>query len=256
MPAIFKNIRRKLASENKTAAYLRYALGEIILIVIGIMIALQVNDWNQRRILRNNIAQYTNSLKVDLAQDTVLISSRLKLMVTDTTKLGNFRDRMSAPGVTKDTLVHIARYEFHPGYYANVEFNDNTITSLRTTGHLSDLEKWLQKDLTLLNAMHQNYLSVTKGNQQAYSEQALLYDQHYPFNTVNEINGKVGGGIKPGSKLSKDIWKTANYTQLGARLNAVISIKYATERTAVGELREIQSKTKEILRKLNSETRK
>ncbi len=255
MPTIFKNIRRKLASENKTAAYLRYALGEIILVVIGILIALQVNDWNQHRILRNNIAQYTNSLKVDLTQDTVLISSRLKLMVADTTKLGNFRDRMSAPGVTKDTLVHIARYEFQPGYYANVEFNDNTITSLRTTGHLSDLEKWLQKDLTLLNAMHQNYLSVTKGNQQAYSEQGLLYAQYYPFNTVNEINGEVGGGIKPGSKLSKDIWKTANYTQLGARLNAVISIKYATERVAVGELREIQSKTKEILRKLNSETR-
>ncbi len=253
MPAIFKNIRRKLASENKTAAYLRYALGEIILVVIGILIALQVNDWNQHRILRNNIAQYTNSLKVDLAQDTVLISSRLKLMVADTTKLGNFRDRMSAPSVTKDTLVHIARYEFHPGYYANVEFNDNTITSLRTTGHLSDFAKWLQKDLTLLNAMHQNYLSVTKGNQQAYSEQGLLYAQYYPLDT--DYSSFRGGGIKPSSKLSTDIWKTANYTQLGARLNAVISIKYATERVAVDELREIQSKTKEILRKLNSETR-
>ncbi len=47
MPHIFKNIRRKLASENKTAAYLRYALGEIILVVIGILIALQVNNWKE-----------------------------------------------------------------------------------------------------------------------------------------------------------------------------------------------------------------
>ncbi len=47
MPHIFKNIRRKLASENKTAAYLRYAVGEIILVVIGILIALQVNNWKE-----------------------------------------------------------------------------------------------------------------------------------------------------------------------------------------------------------------
>lgn len=41
MMNIFRNIRKKLASENKVMAYLRYAIGEIVLVVIGILIALQ-----------------------------------------------------------------------------------------------------------------------------------------------------------------------------------------------------------------------
>ena len=44
MPKIFRNIRQKLAAENKVMAYLRYAIGEIVLVVIGILIALQVNE--------------------------------------------------------------------------------------------------------------------------------------------------------------------------------------------------------------------
>ena len=49
MLRFFRNIRQKLAAENKVMAYLRYAIGEIILVVIGILIALQINNWNERR---------------------------------------------------------------------------------------------------------------------------------------------------------------------------------------------------------------
>ena len=49
MIRFFRNIRQKLAAENKVMAYLRYAIGEIILVVIGILIALQINNWNERR---------------------------------------------------------------------------------------------------------------------------------------------------------------------------------------------------------------
>jgi len=47
MIRFFRNIRRKLASENKVVAYLRYAIGEILLVVIGILIALQINNWKE-----------------------------------------------------------------------------------------------------------------------------------------------------------------------------------------------------------------
>ena len=46
---IFRNLRRKMADDNKPARYARYAIGEILLVVIGILIAIQINTWNNER---------------------------------------------------------------------------------------------------------------------------------------------------------------------------------------------------------------
>ena len=47
MIKLFRNIRKNLLNEGKTTNYLKYASGEIILVVIGILIALQINNWNE-----------------------------------------------------------------------------------------------------------------------------------------------------------------------------------------------------------------
>ncbi|MBO3115440.1 hypothetical protein J4050_01695 [Winogradskyella sp. DF17] len=49
MIKFFRKIRYTLLNENKTGKYIKYAIGEIILVVIGILIALQINNWNQSR---------------------------------------------------------------------------------------------------------------------------------------------------------------------------------------------------------------
>ena len=49
MIKLFRNIRQKLIKEGKTTNYLKYAIGEIVLVVIGILIALQINNWNEGR---------------------------------------------------------------------------------------------------------------------------------------------------------------------------------------------------------------
>ncbi|MBO0341043.1 hypothetical protein J0654_05270 [Muricauda lutimaris] len=49
MIKFFRNIRKSLLNEGKTGKYLKYALGEILLVVIGILIALQINNWNENR---------------------------------------------------------------------------------------------------------------------------------------------------------------------------------------------------------------
>ncbi len=49
MIKFFRNIRQSLIMENKTSRYLKYAIGEIVLVVIGILLALQINIWNQER---------------------------------------------------------------------------------------------------------------------------------------------------------------------------------------------------------------
>ena len=55
MIKFFRHIRQNLLSKGKTARYFKYAIGEIILVVIGILIALQINTWNESR--QNNIKE-------------------------------------------------------------------------------------------------------------------------------------------------------------------------------------------------------
>jgi len=50
MIKFFRKIRYDLMDKNKTGKYLKYAIGEIILVVIGILIALQINNWNEKRL--------------------------------------------------------------------------------------------------------------------------------------------------------------------------------------------------------------
>ena len=54
MIKFFRRIRQQLLTENKLAKYLLYAIGEIILVVIGILIALQINNWNTSKIESKN----------------------------------------------------------------------------------------------------------------------------------------------------------------------------------------------------------
>jgi hypothetical protein len=49
MIKFFRNIRKKLLEQGKTTNYLKYAIGEIVLVVLGILIALQINNWNEGR---------------------------------------------------------------------------------------------------------------------------------------------------------------------------------------------------------------
>lgn len=65
MIKFFRKIRRNLLSEQKTAKYFKYAIGEIILVVIGILIALQINNWNDNN-KKNELEQEAlYNLKVD-----------------------------------------------------------------------------------------------------------------------------------------------------------------------------------------------
>jgi len=50
MIPFFRKIRKKMADDNRPLKYMRYAIGEIVLVVIGILIALQINTWNNDRI--------------------------------------------------------------------------------------------------------------------------------------------------------------------------------------------------------------
>lgn len=83
MIKFFRKLRQKLLSENKFSKYLIYASGEIILIVIGILIALQINNWNQNR--KDKIAEshILQEIKGSISTDIKQLKSRIELAKED-----------------------------------------------------------------------------------------------------------------------------------------------------------------------------
>lgn len=66
MNKFFRNIRQRLLSENRITKYLLYAAGEIVLVVFGILIALQINNWNENQKLLHKQVDLINALILDL----------------------------------------------------------------------------------------------------------------------------------------------------------------------------------------------
>lgn len=69
MIKFFRNVRQKLLSENNFSKYLIYAIGEIILVVIGILIALQINNWNEKEKLKVEEVKFLKNFKKSLLAD-------------------------------------------------------------------------------------------------------------------------------------------------------------------------------------------
>ena len=63
MISFFRQLRHRLLTQNRFSRYLLYAIGEILLVMIGILLALQVNNWNEERIERKKERFYLNALK-------------------------------------------------------------------------------------------------------------------------------------------------------------------------------------------------
>ena len=82
MIKFFRHIRQRMIKDNKTSKYLLYAIGEIILVVIGILIALQVSNWNNERQLEKIQVKYLKEISKNLARDTQDIRFNIKFNET------------------------------------------------------------------------------------------------------------------------------------------------------------------------------
>ena len=66
MIKFFRRIRYDLMEKNKTGKYLKYAIGEIVLVVIGILIALSINNWNENKKKKDTVKVYLQNFVEDL----------------------------------------------------------------------------------------------------------------------------------------------------------------------------------------------
>jgi len=73
----FRKIRKKMADDNRPIKYIRYAIGEIVLVVIGILIALQINTWNQEFQHKKLEKKTLENIKEDLLIQMEIIENQL-----------------------------------------------------------------------------------------------------------------------------------------------------------------------------------
>jgi len=78
MIKFFRHIRRTLINQNQMGKYFKYAVGEILLVVIGILIALQINNWNENNKERAIETSYLKRLLIDLEENNTLWEQTLK----------------------------------------------------------------------------------------------------------------------------------------------------------------------------------
>ena len=125
----FRRIRQNLLSEGKTNNYLKYATGEIILLVIGILIALQINNWNENRKAYINSKNYLREILNDLRDDTLnfnYIISYVDIVVNDEEWVLNTANHTNS---NVNRLLDCIYLQYTP-----YEINDKTFQKIQNKG--------------------------------------------------------------------------------------------------------------------------
>ena len=145
MIKFFRRIRQNMIKENRTSKYLLYAIGEIVLVVIGILIALSINNWNTNRVERKKEDNYLVNLKRDLNNQLTIIDRNLRgetHIFNSLTKATNNYEKYKKFRAIKEDLVLITpmndRYTF--------TITSPTYTELLSTGNLDIITNAILKD--------------------------------------------------------------------------------------------------------------
>jgi hypothetical protein len=128
----FRNIRKKLIEQNKARNYFFYAIGEIILVVIGILIALQVNNWNENRktiVLEKN---YLSDIKNNLIADTLTFSTAIKRVKQTISNNKRLLNPEIIHEISADSLFYLLQTSFHSTRIYHID--NSTFLKLSNTG--------------------------------------------------------------------------------------------------------------------------
>ncbi|WP_053002402.1 DUF6090 family protein [Kordia jejudonensis] len=80
MLKFFRSIRQNLITQKKFKNYILYAIGEILLVMIGILLALQVNNWNEHRKTKDTLKDTLKTIAIDLKRDTIAATQLIKII--------------------------------------------------------------------------------------------------------------------------------------------------------------------------------
>lgn len=137
MIKFFRHIRKRMIKENRVSKYLLYAIGEIVLVVIGILIALQINNWNEQRKLQGEVASIYAIVKSDLQSDIKSIDEVLAVMLPKDTILKRIMDGE----MTREDYQNCAECEFVVGGFPDIELKSRGLTLLDKNSTIFDPQK-------------------------------------------------------------------------------------------------------------------
>jgi len=114
MIKFFRNIRKNLLNEGKTTKYFKYAIGEILLVVIGILIAVQVNDLNNDQKDKKLEKRYISDLMQDLKADSIAIAKFIKNSDEQVRTKNNIVSYYNGQSYPKDSLMYYFDQQWKP----------------------------------------------------------------------------------------------------------------------------------------------
>jgi hypothetical protein len=134
MIKFFRKIRQNLLMENKTGKYFKYAIGEIVLVVLGILIALSINDWNDNRKNRLDEKKYVNDLIQDLKNDDIALKRLTVFLESKLASKIKIEPFLQGNYVEIDSIeIHFARQYAGDGRFTPTNI---TIEELKNSGGL------------------------------------------------------------------------------------------------------------------------
>ncbi len=160
MIKFFRHIRKKLIAENKISKYLLYALGEIILVVIGILIALQLNTWNENRKLENSKEKLMVALQQEFKINKNVLEKYLKGLHTNNAQLNqvvNFS--AGAEALPMDSLRLYASNLYYP---TTLSMLTTVLEESISAGKFEMLSDSLKQKLSLLKDYTKSREAVSK----------------------------------------------------------------------------------------------
>lgn len=203
---LLRNIRRKLMQENKVTTYLLYAIGEILLVVVGILIAVSIDDWNERWKNRQLEVQYLSNIKLDLQKDLESLDQLVELREAKIAScrmlLAEFRAEGDAPLMPLAFSIRQLLYESH---FAP---NNTTFSELSSSGNLniitSDTIKTLLFELQNLYKRNAGGIDHETYDYREYISKPML--RNVQLDVINEMQS--GNHTAEELNLSKDDFRS------------------------------------------------
>lgn len=121
--------------------YLLYAIGEMLLIVVSLFLALQLNNLNEKRKSHKRLDTFKALLTQDLQEDLSNLTNAKATFELEMNEIDDYSERLNAPGATIDTLIKIAKTEFNPNIPPFVQFNRTNWETLKATGDVGLIDQ-------------------------------------------------------------------------------------------------------------------